>query len=106
MAENLGSSIVSRGLEYHEKLHGMKLIGIYSKNRYEWMVSDIACMLYGLTLVPLYDTLGIENLTYCLENSEMSSCFVTESTVQTLLKLKGHGNLKNIISFDKLSNQT
>lgn len=44
----------------------MKLIGIFSKNRYEWMVSDMACMLYGLTIVPLYDTLGIDNLTYCL----------------------------------------
>ena len=44
---------------YHEeKIHKMKLIGIFSKNRYEWIIADIACMLYGLTIVPLYDTLG------------------------------------------------
>lgn len=32
----------------------MKLIGIYSKNRYEWAVADIATMLYGYTFAPLY----------------------------------------------------
>ena len=46
-------------MEYHEKHHGMKLIGIFAKNRYEWMVVDVLCCLYGLTSVPLYDTLGI-----------------------------------------------
>jgi long-chain acyl-CoA synthetase len=37
----------------------MNLIGIYSKNRTEWMITDIACVLFGLVSVPLYDTLGI-----------------------------------------------
>ena len=36
----------------------MKFIGIFSKNRPEWTLVDIACMIYGLTSVPLYDTLG------------------------------------------------
>lgn len=71
----------------------MRLIGIFAKNRYEWMVADIACMLYGLTLVPLYDTLGIDNLTYCLEHSGIRTLFVTDQTIKTVLGLKGHGNL-------------
>ena len=58
MAEHLGSSIMSQKLFYPQKQQNMKLIGIFSKNRYEWIVADIACMLYGLTIVPLYDTLG------------------------------------------------
>ena len=37
----------------------MKFVGIYSKNRTEWMLLDWGCMLYGLTSVPLYDTLGV-----------------------------------------------
>lgn len=37
----------------------MKFIGIYAKNRVEWLFADLACTLYGLTSVPLYDTLGI-----------------------------------------------
>lgn len=62
---------LGRYLHWHkiytvEEVHQMKLIGIYSKNRYEWFISDWACALFGITSVPLYDTLGVENLTYCL----------------------------------------
>ena len=47
----------------------MGFIGIYSKNRLEWLITDFACTLFGLTSVPLYDTLGLENLTYCLKQT-------------------------------------
>lgn len=36
----------------------MKFIGIFAKNRVEWLWIDMACVLFGLTSVPLYDTLG------------------------------------------------
>jgi long-chain acyl-CoA synthetase len=36
----------------------MRLIGIYSRNRMEWMLVDLACCMYGFVTVPLYDTLG------------------------------------------------
>lgn len=66
MAESLGSWILNNKIEYTEDIHRMKLIGIISKNRYEWVVTDHACCLYGLTLVPLYETFGLENMEYCL----------------------------------------
>ena len=69
LAENLGSYLVENKMYFEEPKDGMKLIGIFAKNRVEWLIADIACILYGLTIVPLYDTLGIENLTYCLEHS-------------------------------------
>lgn len=58
-AFNLGRFIYSRQLFFVEELHKMKLIGIYSKNRYEWFVTDWACILFGVTTVPLYETLGV-----------------------------------------------
>jgi long-chain acyl-CoA synthetase len=80
----------------------MKLIGIYSRNRYEWFIADWAFVLFGITSVPLYDTLGVENLSYCLDQTQITSVFVTNATVKTLLKQKNLGNLKCIISFDIL----
>ena len=44
----------------------MNLVGVFSKNRLEWFQLDWACVLFGYTLAPLYDTLGKENLGYCL----------------------------------------
>ena len=93
MAEKVGSFLINNKMEFNEKEHNMKLVGIFSKNRYEWVVADLACVLYGLTIVPLYDTLGIDNLTYCLEHSGITTLFVTAGTIKTVLGLKGHGNL-------------
>jgi long-subunit acyl-CoA synthetase (AMP-forming) len=58
-AYNLGRFLHARQLYYVEELYKMKFIGIYSKNRYEWFVTDWACVLFGITTVPLYDTLGV-----------------------------------------------
>ncbi len=37
------------------------MVGIFSKNREEWAITDVANCLYGFTIIPLYDTLGIKN---------------------------------------------
>lgn len=84
----------------------MRLIGIYSKNRYEWFITDWACVLFGITTVPLYDTLGVENLSYCLHQTEMTSLFVSSSSLKTLLELKDMGKLRTIISYDPLDEDT
>ena len=33
-------------------------VGIYSINRPEWIITDLACQAYGFPSVALYDTLG------------------------------------------------
>lgn len=45
------------------------MIGIFSKNREEWLLLDIANTLYGNTMIPLYDTLGLESIPYILEHT-------------------------------------
>lgn len=80
----------------------MRFVGIYAKNRIEWLETDFACSLFGLTSVPLYDTLGLENLTYCLKQTEMTTLFLSEATLKILLGLKDHGNLKNVVLYDKI----
>ena len=56
----------------------MKVIGIYSKNRPEWNITDMASVLYGFTTIPLYDTLGPESISFVLENSQITSIFCTK----------------------------
>ena len=84
----------------------MGFVGIYAKNRIEWLLTDFACTLFGLTSVPLYDTLGIENLNYCLNQTEMTTLFLTEATLKILLGLKDHGKLKNVVLFDRVDAET
>lgn len=81
----------------------MKLVGMYSKNRYEWFITNWAMILFGLTNVPLYDTLGIDNLSFCLNLTDITTIFVSSTTIKTLLSLKDMGKIKIIISYDILS---
>lgn len=106
MSYNLGQALIHRGLFSVESHHKMKLIGIFSKNRYEWLASDWACILFGLTTVPLYDTLGVENISYCLNQTEMTTIFATLATIKILLKLKDHGKLNTVISYDDVDGET
>jgi len=39
--------------------HEMKLIGVFSKNREEWLILEYANLLYNNTIVPFYETLGL-----------------------------------------------
>lgn len=68
-AEQLGSGLLNLGLvpelsEYQN--YKVRMMGIFSKNRSEWIIQDIANYLYGFAMVPLYDTLGPENISYCI----------------------------------------
>lgn len=38
---------------------------------------DLAAMMYGLTIIPLFDTLGSENISHCLKNSGCYNMFVS-----------------------------
>lgn len=44
----------------------MNLLGIFSINREEWLLTEYANFLYNFTMVPLYDTLGPDSIDYVL----------------------------------------
>ncbi|CAM9796625.1 unnamed protein product, partial [Phaeothamnion confervicola] len=43
---------------------GMKLLGLYSRNRPEWIIAEQAAFCHGAVTVPMYDTLGPETVEY------------------------------------------
>jgi len=55
----LASALIKNNFTFENKDQKLNLLGIYTKNRQEFYLTDLACILYGLTSVPLYDTLGI-----------------------------------------------
>jgi long-chain acyl-CoA synthetase len=81
------------------------MIGIFSKNRWEWSIVDIACCLYKLTTIPIYDTLGDENITYVFKHTELTTCFVTEGALNSLTKCKDLVNLKHLVCFDPFTEE-
>jgi long-chain acyl-CoA synthetase len=102
VAVRLASSLLKNKLTHEEKEAKLNLIGIYSRNRQEFYLSDLACILYGVTSVPLYDTLGVDNLEYCLQHSNIETCICSLSNAKTLLALTNVSNLKNLILCDEV----
>lgn len=60
------------------KAYELKMTGIFAKNREEWMILDISNALYGRTMVPLYDTLGLETISYVIEHANLTNCFCSK----------------------------
>lgn len=65
IAEELGSGFIDFGLEPAKET----FIGIYAKNRVEWVLTEMACNTYSYVSVPLYDTLGLEAINFILVQS-------------------------------------
>lgn len=66
-AQRLGSAFVVKGLEPTDST----LVGIYSPNCPEWVVTAEACAMFSMAIVPLYDTLGSEACEFIINQTEM-----------------------------------
>ncbi|XP_058496329.1 long-chain-fatty-acid--CoA ligase 1a isoform X1 [Solea solea] len=100
-AEHIGSALLHKGHSHT----GDKYIGVFSQNRPEWTISELACYTYSLVVVPLYDTLGTEAIDYIIEKAEMSTviCDVPEKAHIILDCVIGNGRtVKTIVLMEAL----
>ena len=74
----------------------LKVVGICSINRHEWLITDLACNLVDVTSVPLYETLGDDMLQVILNQTEMTTLFGSDICLTNILTLISgkHTNLK------------
>ena len=73
------------------------MVGIYSRNREEWLTLDIANILYGAVVVPLYDTLGPETISYVIGHSGVENLFLEKSAFKNLWKADNLHRIRNLI---------
>uniref|UniRef100_A0A452INI5 Long-chain-fatty-acid--CoA ligase n=1 Tax=Gopherus agassizii TaxID=38772 RepID=A0A452INI5_9SAUR len=68
-AEALGSGLLQQGC----KPSASQFIGVFSQNRPEWIISELACYTYSMVVVPLYDTLGHGAIRYIINTADIST---------------------------------
>lgn len=97
MVRNLASFLISRGMEKGDR------IALFSPNRYEWWVSDLAILSIGSVNVPIYATNSSEEACYVLEHSESRVCLVggTEHLERVLEVRDRLPHLEFIVAFDQ-----
>jgi long-chain acyl-CoA synthetase len=96
-------------LQLHKQVTGSKSVrggwnlGIYSKNRPEWIIADLAATANSVTIVPLYDTLGPNAVQFILTQAEPPIVVCSLDKVSTFLQLSSHCPLlKAVICMDVL----
>ncbi|KAL4671839.1 hypothetical protein H8957_010185 [Semnopithecus entellus] len=100
MSECLGSALIQKGFTATPD----QFIGIFAQNRPEWVIIEQGCFAYSMVIVPLYDTLGNEAVTYIVNKAELSLVFADKPEKAKLL-LEGVENkltpsLKIIVLMD------
>lgn len=83
-------NLVAETSEY--KNFKLRLVGVFAKNRREWVILDIANIMYDYTMVPFYDTLGIslhdlgpESIPFILEQTNIETMFISADATKSLL---------------------
>lgn len=61
--------------------------------------------MYGYTTIPIYDTLGDENISYVFNHTNLTTVFVNDISIRALMKTHDLGNVKTIVSFDKFTEE-
>ena len=78
-------------------------MAIYSLNRAEWVITDLACHAYSLAVVALYDTLGEDASEFILNQTQSPIVVASIDHVPHLIQMKHKlPFLKIIVSMDDL----
>ena len=77
-------------------------VGIFSANRYEWAVSDFACILAGAVSVPIYATNTKEQAQFIIKDAGIKLIFAgNEFQYQSLADIHSEGVPLQIVSYEK-----
>ena len=98
MVMDLAMFLIEKGIQPRDK------VALFSPNRYEWWLADLAILSVGAVNVPIYATNSVEESRYIIDNSDAKMCFVGEKEhMEKIIKAKDRlPNLGEIVIFDDL----
>jgi len=93
VAEQLGAWRIRKG----------DRVALISENRFEWAITDWACLLRGVVDVPIYPTLTAEQTAFVLKNSGARAIFVsTRKQLDKVLSIRHETQLEHIVAMDEV----
>jgi len=94
---HLGSGLTRLGLKAGDP------VGIYSKNREEWILVEQACYAFSFVIVSFYDTLGEDAVEYICNHSETKIVVCSKENTPRMLAVREKcPELTTIIQMEKL----
>ena len=87
-----------------EDEQSFRFLGIYSRNKKEWLLSYLGAMRDSITIVTIYDTLGDKAVEFILEQSQVTTIVIEIKALKKIYELAKRNktfNLKNLLVIDK-----
>ena len=84
--------------------NSFRFLGIYSRNKKEWLLSYLGAMRDSITIVTIYDTLGDRAIEFILEQSQVTSLLVEIKALKKIYELAQKDKtfkVKNLIIIEK-----
>ncbi|EFA85454.1 fatty acyl-CoA synthetase [Heterostelium album PN500] len=98
--ETLFQVLVDLGVQPKSK------IGIFSRNRVEWLVVQGACFMQSNIVVSFYETLGVESLIFVSKHAEIELAFCSKETLEKTKEIAfSVKELKTVVCFDDVSDE-
>lgn len=78
-------------------------VALIAENRFEWAITDWACLVLGVVDVPIYPTLTAEQTEFMIENSGARAIFVsTQKQLEKVLSIRARTNIERIVVMDDI----
>ena len=87
-----------------EKEGPYRLLGIYSRNKKEWLLSYLGAIKDSITIVTIYETLGNLAIEYILSQTQLITVVIEVKALKTIYNLASQNKinkLKNLIVIEK-----
>ena len=81
-----------------------RFLGIYSRNKKEWILSYLGAMRDSITIVTIYDTLGDRAVEFILEQTQVTTIVIEIKALKKILELAKQNKtskVKNLIVIEK-----
>jgi len=104
---NLAGGLLKLGVGPNDmSVEGRDKIAVISRNRPEWIMLDLAVQLTGAVLVPVYPTIGVNDLAFIFNDARVKYVFVSdEEGFLKVMSIKDKvPSLQDIFSFDHVPN--
>ena len=100
MAQKVARGIKRLNLAVETEGDGKKwnFVGIWSKNRYEWLVTHIANMYYTMTSIGFFDSMGFQSVDYIINQTELACIFASNDYISKIVTMKKEGLAKTVTS--------
>ena len=77
-----------------------RFMGIYSRNKEEWVVGCFGCQMDSIITVPIYDTLGMNAMEFIFKQTKLTTILSESKNLEMILKMNEENKIckvKNII---------